>query len=201
MSASSLVHPRIFLGIAREDHREFVMNGDVSFIHAADRQLEQTFLQDAEEDIIGLRARPVELVVDHGETVLARARETVVDPGLREVLLGFDHRVNEIVHDARRAEAKLAADQVGAAELVVAVDQQHWPAELCRDVHRQGGFAGPRRPAEVDRIPGLEIREGPVRQALDDGGLDKVGLLLQRQYGQVVVIHGRHVSSCSTIDC
>ena len=94
------VNASVFFGIAREDHGEVGMDCEVPFIHPANRQLEQAFLEDAEEHIVGLGPGTIEFVVNDGETILARACKTVVHPGLGEVLLGLDNRVNEVVNDS-----------------------------------------------------------------------------------------------------
>ena len=94
-----LVDAGVLVGIACEDGAEVGMDLDVTFAHSAGGQLQQPFLEDAEQDVVRLGPRAIEFVVDHGKAESAGGGEPVVDPDLGNVFLGLDDRMDVVVDD------------------------------------------------------------------------------------------------------
>ncbi len=67
-------------------------------------------------------------------------------------------------------ETSVAAHQVGAAELVVAMDQGHGPAQLGGHMEGEGGLTRPRGAGEVDRIAHIEIGQCPLGELVHHRG-------------------------------
>ena len=72
-----------------------------------------------------------------------------------------------VVDHAILAVSDVVAHQIGTAELVVAVDEHHGPAQLGGQMEGQGGLARACRTRKVDRIAGFEVGEGASDQFLD----------------------------------
>ena len=174
-----LMDSGVLLGVAGEDGVEVRVDLQIAVAATAGGQFQQAFFQDSQQDVIGFGPRAVELVVDQGQAEFTGRSDAIVHPDLGDILLGLDHRVNEVVHHPRGPIAHLPADQVGAAELVVAVDQDYRTPQLGGHVHCQRGFAGARRPAEMHRITGLRVKDRPLGQAADVGRVHKIRLAPQ----------------------
>ena len=130
-----------------EDGPKPRMDVDVAFASPVQsRNVEDALRQDAQERVVGFRLGPIEFVVNDRMPEPTSGGDAVVDPQRAPLLFELDDRGDVIVDDARLAIAALATDQVGTAELMIAMDQDGGPAELSRDVEgerRLPGAGGP----------------------------------------------------------
>ncbi len=91
-------------------------------------QVEKPLAQDAQQGVVRFRSRPGELVVDQRATISAHGGKAVIRPQRVHLLFGLHDGVNVVVHELGPAVAVIVANQVGAAEFVIAVNQRDRPA-------------------------------------------------------------------------
>lgn len=78
--------------VTREKGGKVLMHLEIRpFRLPSDRQVHKPFLKYGEKDIVRLRAGPREFVVNEGETIFARHRETVINPALDHIFLCLEY--------------------------------------------------------------------------------------------------------------
>ena len=93
-------------------------------------QIENPSLQDTEEHVVGLGPGTVEFIVNERVSVEAGGGKLVVLPKSAQALFGLHHGVDVIVDELVLTVAGILANQVRAAKLVVAMDEDDRPTEL-----------------------------------------------------------------------
>src|SRR5208282_869981 len=115
-----------------ENGAEVGMNPDIALVLIGSRQNQQSLLQHPEENVICLRPRASEFVVNERVAFPARRRQAMVGPFAGGVLLVFQNSMDETVDDLAVLKPELAADQIGGRHLLVTSEKHHRPPQLGR---------------------------------------------------------------------
>ena len=123
------------------------MDVDVAFASSMQSgNVEDAFRQDAQEGVIGFRLAPIEFVVNDRVAEPTGRCDAVVDPERAPFLFELDDRRDIIVDDARLVITALAPDEIGTAELVIAMKQDGGPTELRGDMEGERRLPVPAGP-------------------------------------------------------
>ena len=170
----SLMDTGVFFRIRGKDRRKIRMYLQVALPRPAQfRQIQDAFRQNAQESVIRLRSRTVELVVDQSITVLTGSGKPVVHPETFHFFFGFENGVYEVVDQFGLAITCIAAHEIGTSEFIISVDESNRATKPGGDMEGKGGLPRTCRTREMNRVSRPKIGKSPLRHVLHIGRGDK----------------------------
>ncbi len=170
----SLVDSGIFFGVRGQDGSKVLVYAHTPLAGPAQvGQIENPSLQDAEQHIVGLRPGTVEFIVNQRVSIEAGGGKPVVLPESAHALFGLHYGVDVIINELALTVAGILANQVGAAKLVVAMEEDDRAAELRGNVQGEGRLPRSCQAGKMDCISYAKIAQRPIRQSLNMRGQDK----------------------------